>query len=91
MTQVRYPWEDAELLTAEEAAEELGSDAEYDEWLDELLADVDKAFDVDADPWYGLRLNLQQQGAFQDVPGSWGRGTMEDEPGYLESTAPYLF
>lgn len=88
MTMTLYPWEDAELLTQEQAAEELADDAEYDEWLtaineawlDDALADID--FDTEIAEAYV---------PFQNVPSDWGRGTMEDEPGYLESTAPYLF
>lgn len=87
MTVALYAWEDARLAAAEAAAAELEADAEYDAWLtevteawlDDALADID--FDA-AEPEYV---------PFQDVPDSWARGTLDDEPGYAESVAPYLF
>ena len=83
MTLALYPWEDAELATAEQAAE----DAEYDEWLteaqeawlDDVLADIEVELD---EPAYV---------PFQDVPADWAHGTLHDEPGYAESVTPFLF
>lgn len=89
MTLALYPWEDAELLVAEQAVEALAADAEYDAWLtaideawlDDVLADVETDdFTVDA-----------EYIPFQSVPDDWGRGSMCDEPGYAESRCPYLF
>lgn len=90
MTMALYPWESAELLTAEQAAAELAADAEYDEWLtaideawlDDVLADTETD-DVTVDPAGYV--------PFQSVPDDWARGGMHDEPGYAESVAPYLF
>lgn len=79
MTTIVYPWEDTELLTADQAAEELAADADYDAWLAEQLADVE----LDPEPTNYV--------PFQDVPDDWGRGTFEEEIGYLESRCPYLF
>ena len=33
-----YPWEDIDMATRERAEQEIWSDAEYQQWLDELLA-----------------------------------------------------
>jgi hypothetical protein len=84
MTLALYPWEDAELATAEQAAE----DADYDEWLtevqeawlDDVLADIDVELDEPA-----------AYIPFQDVPADWAHGTLYDQPGYAESVTPFLF
>lgn len=34
-----YPWEDIDAAVREQAEQEIWSDAEYQQWLDELLAD----------------------------------------------------
>lgn len=86
-TTALYAWEDARHAAAEAATAALEADAEYDAWLtaineawlDDVLADID--FDA-AEPDYI---------PFQSVPDSWARGTLDDEPGYAESVAPYLF
>lgn len=34
-----FPWEDIDMAVREQAEQEIWSDAEYQQWLDELLAD----------------------------------------------------
>lgn len=85
MTLALYPWEDAELATDEQAAE----DAEYSEWLTE----VQEAWldDVLAD----IEVDLEEPAAyvpFQGLPDGYDYGEhLDDQIGYMESVAPYLF
>lgn len=89
MTLALYPWEDEALATAEQAtAEQAAEDAEYDEWLtdvqeawlDDVLADIDVELD---EPAYV---------PFQGLPDGYDYGEhLDDQIGYMESVAPYLF
>lgn len=81
MTMTLYPYEDAELLTQEQAAEESAADAEYDAWLDELLSDVD----LDAEAPY---VPFQQPAEYYALAAD---ESFDDQIGYMESVAPYLF
>jgi hypothetical protein len=86
MTLALYPWEDADLATAEQAAE----DAEYDEWLtevqeawlDDVLADIDVELD---EPDY---IPFQQPASYYDLDDA---DRFDDQPGYAESVTPFLF
>jgi hypothetical protein len=84
MTLALYPWEDAELATAEQAAE----DAEYSEWLTEIqeawLDDVLADIDIDGDS--DVYVPFQQPLSYYD----YGEH-LDDQIGYYESRHPYLF
>lgn len=89
MTIALYPWESADLFAADQAAAELAADVEFaawlteidEAWLDDILADIE-VDDVFADP---------DCIPFQNVPADWAWGSWDEEPGLLESVAPYLF
>lgn len=84
-----------EILDAD-SSEEL--DAEYDEWLaawtaeayEAWLDDVqedDEVINVAFETVWRLSMPFQQPASYY----ADCHGSLDDEPGYLESTAPYLF
>lgn len=46
-----YPWEDIDAIVREQAEEEIWSDAEYQAWLDGILADDGRSL-TGSDPAY---------------------------------------
>ena len=62
------------------------ADAEYDTWLDAFLSDAYEAWLDDVEP-------ESEYVPFQLDPSAYWdcTGNVTAEPGYLESTAPYLF
>ena len=88
MSTLLLPYEDVDALVREAAADQAWDDAEYDNWLDAFLSDAYEAWldDTagDGEPDYvPFQLDVSE---YADCIGN-----VTAEPGYLESTAPYLF
>ncbi len=75
------PYADPDRLADNEAEADEAADADTAAYLAELFGDDDATVGELVEPYV----------PFQDVPDSWARGHLEDAPGYLESTAPYLY
>lgn len=87
MTLALYPWEDVDAAVREASADGEWHDAEHDEWLTAFLADAYEAWLDDVEPSEPAYVPFQLDASeYADCAGN-----VTAEPGYLESTAPYLF
>ena len=88
---IALPWEDVDANVRALAADGAWHDAEYDAWLDSFLSDAYEAWLDDTaedeeeptETYVPFQLDASE---YADCA-----GTLTAEPGYLESTAPYLF
>lgn len=96
MSTLLLPYEDVDAAVREAAEDGAWHDAEYDTWLDGFLADAYEAWLDDTaedDEPEAVAEFTEAYVPFQLDASEYTDcvGNVTAEPGYLESTAPYLF